>query len=224
MTEGKTSKWTERDLNLEYLHSNVTPHFVTERHLDNLSWTISLQRVKADLITPLCRFQNPAASRKAGYDNGQSCVISNSSCLMYRGINRHKYLNRRLKSLIWGKAPCLMNSGYSKDLFSGSSRSPISLGRCLGPFFFRGEGVLRSYLGLGLGFRIEHEDGNSRALEQVKGWMKVKDFGVRGTNLVHFLAMMYFCKRYRWMTSCKISYPVLFNDFSRSSYESRNPL
>ena len=62
-----------------------------------------------------------------------------------------------------------MNSGYSKDLFSGSSRSAISLGRCLG-LFLGGRGVvLRSYLGLGLGFRTEHEDGNSRALEQVNG-------------------------------------------------------
>ena len=50
--EGKTSEWTERYLNLEYLHSNVTPHFVTERRLDNLSGTISLQRLKADFIIP----------------------------------------------------------------------------------------------------------------------------------------------------------------------------
>ena len=43
---------------------------------------------------------------------------------MYRGINRHKYLNPPLKSLIWGKAACFIDSGYSKDFFMGDPGHP----------------------------------------------------------------------------------------------------
>ena len=83
------------------------------------------------ILSNFFRFPNLVVSRKVGFDNGLSSVISNYFSLMSLVTNLHKSLNRQRKLLIWGRGQT--NQGLQILLISVVSVTSAS--QILGSFW-----------------------------------------------------------------------------------------
>ena len=83
------------------------------------------------ILSNFFRFPNLVVSRKVGFDNGLSSVISNYFSLMSLVTNLHKFLNQQRKLLIWGRGQT--NQGLQILLISVVSVTSAS--QILGSFW-----------------------------------------------------------------------------------------
>ena len=83
------------------------------------------------ILSNFFRFPNLVVSRKVGFDNGLSSVISNYFSLMSLVTNLHKFLNQQRKLLIWGSGQT--NQGLQILLISVVSVTSAS--QILGSFW-----------------------------------------------------------------------------------------